>query len=88
MIARKLICHGKVQGVFYRNWTVSTARGLGLTGWVRNRGDGTVEAVLEGDDAAVEAMIAAMHEGPPRARVDSIECEAVEAMGFTSFERR
>ncbi len=44
--------------------------------------------MLEGDDAAVEAMIAAMHEGPPRARVDSIECEAVEAMGFTSFERR
>jgi acylphosphatase len=44
--------------------------------------------VLEGDDTAVEAMIAAMHEGPPRARVDSIECEAVEAMGFTSFERR
>ncbi|GGD78593.1 acylphosphatase [Croceicoccus mobilis] len=88
MPATHLIIHGKVQGVFYRDWTVSTARGHGLTGWVRNRADGTVEAHLEGDSAAIDAMIAAMHDGPPRARVERIESEAAEPEGFTSFTRR
>lgn len=88
MTATHLIIHGKVQGVFYRDWTVSTARGLGLTGWVRNRADGTVEAHLEGDPAAIDAMIAAMQDGPPRARVERIDSEAAEPEGFTSFTRR
>lgn len=88
MAAVRLILHGKVQGVFYRDWTVSTARGLGLTGWVRNLPDDTVEARLEGEDAAIDRMIAAMQEGPPRARVDNIEREEVEPEGFGSFDRR
>ena len=88
MAAVRLILHGKVQGVFYRDWTVSTARGLGLTGWVRNLPDDTVEARLEGEDAAIDRMIAAMQEGPPRARVDKIEREDVEPEGFASFDRR
>ena len=88
MAAVRLILHGKVQGVFYRDWTVSTARGLGLTGWVRNLPDDTVEAWLEGEDAAIDRMIAAMQEGPPRARVDNIEREEVEPEGFGSFDRR
>lgn len=88
MAAVRLILHGKVQGVFYRDWTVSTARGLGLTGWVRNLPDDTVEAWLEGEDDAIDRMIAAMQGGPPRARVEKIEREEVEPEGFASFERR
>ena len=61
--ARRLTARGRVQGVFYRDWTVETAAALGLAGWVRNLPDGTVE----GPQAAVDRMIAAMHDGPPRA---------------------
>ncbi|MGA1498153.1 MAG: acylphosphatase, partial [Steroidobacteraceae bacterium] len=59
MIARRLHIQGRVQGVFYRQWTVETATGLGLQGWVRNRSDGTVEAQVQGDEAAVESFIEA-----------------------------
>ena len=88
MAAVRLIIHGKVQGVFYRDWTVSTARDCGLTGWVRNLPDDTVEAWLEGDSAAIDRMIAAMQDGPPRAQVENVEREDVEPEGFGSFERR
>ena len=88
MAAVRLILHGKVQGVFYRDWTVSTARDFGLTGWVRNLPDDTVEAWLEGDGTAIDRMIAAMQDGPIRARVDNIDREHVEAEGFGSFDRR
>jgi len=64
---------GRVQGVGYRAWTESEARRRGLGGWVRNRSDGAVEAQLSGDDAAVEAMIAAMRQGPPAARVAKLD---------------
>jgi len=87
-VARHLILHGRVQGVFYRDWTVQTARGLGLTGWVRNLPDDTVEALLEGDEGAIARMIDAMHDGPPRARVDRIDQREAQAQGFDSFERR
>ncbi|MDG6078608.1 acylphosphatase [Erythrobacter litoralis] len=86
--ARHLILHGRVQGVFYRDWTVDTARSLGLAGWVRNRPDGTVEAQLEGASDAVERMIAAMHDGPPRADVERIEQRQIEPEGLSGFERR
>ena len=59
MIARRLRIHGRVQGVFYRQWTIGTASELGLTGWVRNRDDGTVEAQVQGDESRVEALIEA-----------------------------
>ena len=88
MAAVRLILHGKVQGVFYRDWTVSTARNFGLTGWVRNLPDDTVEAWLEGETTVIDRMIAAMQDGPPRACVDKIEREDVETEGFASFERR
>ena len=64
---------GKVQGVFYRKWTVETANKLGLHGWVKNLQDGTVEAVFSGKSAAVESMIEKCREGPPRARVTAID---------------
>lgn len=68
-----LIIQGRVQGVGYRAWTVAHARELGLDGWVRNRTDGTVEAIVHGEDIAAKKMLADCYEGPPAARVTSIE---------------
>ena len=56
-IAQRLVISGRVQGVGYRDWTVATARGLGLDGWVRNRRDGGVEALVAGDAAAISALV-------------------------------
>lgn len=86
--ARHLILYGKVQGVFYRDWTVRTARSFGLAGWVMNCSDGTVEAHLEGQPLAVDAMVAIMREGPPAARVDRIEEREVTAECMHRFDRR
>ena len=86
--ASHLILHGRVQGVFYRDWTVETARKLDITGWVRNLPDGTVEAHVEGEEDAVARMIAAMHEGPSRAHVDRIAQETTDPQRFERFERR
>ena len=87
-VARHLILHGRVQGVFYRDWTVQTARSLGLAGWVRNLPDGTVEAHLEGEETALARMSEEMNDGPPRAAVDRIEQHDIPAEGFDRFERR
>jgi acylphosphatase len=73
-----LTISGRVQGVGYRDWTISTARRLGLSGWVRNRMDGAVEALIVGDDTAVGEMIAACRGGPPAARVDNVDVEPVD----------
>ncbi len=81
-IARRLRIRGRVQGVSYRWWTVQTARGLGLDGWVRNRFDGSVEALAVGPTEAVETLIEACRCGPTAARVDDIEIE--EAVGIVS----
>lgn len=75
MIVRRLVIHGRVQGVFYRGWTVETARALGLSGWVRNRRDGTVEAMISGQEDAVERMIERCHEGPDAALVERVQVE-------------
>lgn len=88
MVARHLILHGIVQGVYYRAWTVETARELGLHGWVRNLPEGTVEAHVEGEPRAVKRLIEAMEDGPSRARVKRIDCREVDSEGFTCFERR
>ena len=88
MTATHLIIHGRVQGVFYRDWTVETARSLGVAGWVRNLADGTVEAHLEGDAGALRTMTAAMHEGPPHAEVARIEESPAEPENLSTFERR
>jgi len=87
-VTRRLRVHGRVQGVFYRGWSVATARALGLRGWVRNRTDGSVEMLVQGEEEQVEAMIARCREGPPAARVDRVEVaeDAEEAPG--GFEER
>jgi len=88
-IARYLVVHGRVQGVFYRGWAVEAARDLGLTGWVRNRRDGTVEAVVQGEPEAVERFIERAREGPPSAHVTGIEVRAAAAEdGLAEFEQK
>jgi acylphosphatase len=85
-VARRIHIKGKVQGVWYRGWTVDQANELGLDGWVRNRIDGSVEAVVAGPADKVEALIARCHEGPPAAQVDKVIVEdtpGVVAAGFT-----
>ncbi len=68
-----LLIKGRVQGVGYRDWMVAIARRLRVRGWVRNTRRGDVEALLEGESAAVEALLAAAKEGPSMARVSGID---------------
>ena len=86
--ARRVRLTGRVQGVFFRAWTQQQAIELGVHGWVRNCHDGSVEAHLEGDEAAVKALIHRMHEGPPAAKVEEVQVEEVEALGITGFKAR
>ncbi len=82
----RVVISGRVQGVWYRGWTVDEARARGLDGWVRNRRDGSVEAVFQGAPEAVAEMVAACRQGPPMARVTAVEthaCEDPVAPGFT-----
>jgi acylphosphatase len=70
---RRVVVRGRVQGVGYRAWTEDTAILNGLDGWVRNRRDGTVEAVFAGPAAAVDGMIDACRRGPESARVEAVD---------------
>lgn len=80
---------GRVQGVFYRAETQTTATRLGLFGWVRNREDGSVELLAEGPRALLEALLDWCRSGPPRARVDAVEPEWGPATGeFDRFDVR
>lgn len=79
---------GKVQGVYFRDTTRKEAEKRGVRGWVRNLEDGRVEAVFEGEDDAVEAMVAFCHEGPERARVESVDVEDEEPEGLDGFKVR
>jgi acylphosphatase len=82
-----LVIHGRVQGVWFRESTRQEAERLGVRGWVRNRGDGTVEAMVQGDSAAVAALLAWTHHGPPLARVTRVEALPGEGE-FSGFEVR
>lgn len=93
-VAKRVVIRGKVHGVGFRYWTSVTARDLGLEGWVRNRVDGSVEAVMRGPSEAVEEMLRACHRGPPEARVESVQAHdaahdaAVGEAGQGGFEQR
>lgn len=76
---RRVMIRGRVQGVGYRAWVEHQARRLGLKGWVRNRRDGSVEAVFEGAEETVANMIASCRNGPPSARVDEVVEEVAHA---------
>ena len=64
---------GRVQGVWFRAWTMETAKSLSLSGWVRNRRDGSVEAVFSGPEKNVDEMLIRCRQGPPLARVDALD---------------
>lgn len=87
-IARHLMIHGRVQGVWYRAWMVESARSMGLTGWVRNRLDGCVEAFVQGDAATVETLIGRAQQGPPAAVVARIDQSEAPQEAMTTFEKR
>ncbi len=88
MSARHAIVHGTVQGVFYRASAEQEAHRLGVSGWAGNRADGTVELVVEGDDAAVEQMLDWARRGPSRAEVTHVDVEERAEEGLTGFEAR
>ncbi len=79
---------GRVQGVFFRATTRDTAAEHGVDGWVRNLDDGRVEAVFEGPESAVDAMVDFCHEGSPEARVEEVEVERSAPEGVEGFEIR
>ena len=86
--ARSVRVTGRVQGVFFRAWTRDEAKALGLTGWVRNAADGSVEAFLEGSESAVTKMIELMGQGPSHARVDEVDVEEADPEVHDRFEVR
>lgn len=84
-----VVFHGRVQGVYFRAHCEEKSRALGLDGYVRNRHDGAVEAVFEGERALIEECIAWNRSGQPHARVESVDVEWGEATGeFRGFEVR
>ena len=81
----ELRIRGRVQGVWFRDTTRREADRLGVTGWIRNRGDGSVEAHVEGPRLAVEALIAHCRRGPPGARVDAVDADPCDIVGHRAF---
>jgi acylphosphatase len=87
-VAKRVVVHGSVQGVFFREATRRRAESRGVAGWVRNCSDGTVEAVFEGDRGAVDAMVAFAGEGPNAAKVKRVEVSDAQPEGLGGFEVR
>jgi acylphosphatase len=88
MLTRHLRITGRVQGVFYRDWFVEQARGLGVTGWVRNRADGSVEAMVSGSSEMIGAIVAKAHQGSPPSRVEDVVVSEAPEDIFDRFEKR
>jgi acylphosphatase len=87
-IRRRLIVHGDVQGVFYRDSTRHAARNEGVSGWAANRSDGSVEVVLEGPADAVESVVGYCRRGPSSADVESVDEHKETPEGLTGFKIR
>lgn len=89
VVARRLVIHGRVQGVGYRDATVQAAFTLRIAGWVRNRRDGTVEAHAQADVEVLERFVEWCRQGPPLARVTRVDAsEATIEHGLGDFSRR
>lgn len=88
MTARRIVAHGRVQGVFFRDTVVRAATSRGVAGWVRNRDDGTVEAVFEGEPDAVESMVELCRRGPGHATVSRLDVTDRAPEGLQGFELR
>jgi acylphosphatase len=88
VIRRRVIVHGRVQGVFFRDTARRLAQARGLGGWVRNAPDGTVEAVFEGPADAVESMVGWCREGPRGAAVERLDVSEEEPEGLSEFRIR
>jgi acylphosphatase len=87
-VRRRVTVSGRVQGVFFRDSARQRAQAHGVAGWVRNRSDGTVEAVLEGEPDAVDRVVRFFHTGPPSARVDRIDVLSEAPEGLSGFDVR
>ena len=87
MSAKRLVISGRVQRVGFRHWIAAEASRLGVSGWVRNRADGAVEALVHGDSAAVEELLRACRLGPPLAEIASITEELAEPEAEPGFRR-
>lgn len=81
----RLVIHGHVQGVFFRDSMHREAQRLGVAGWVRNRSDGSVEAAVQGEPADVEAIVRWTRRGPDRAQVERVELKPDDG-SYTNFE--
>ena len=84
-IRRRVVVHGRVQGVFFRDTCRREARSRQVAGWVRNNDDGTVEAAFEGDPDAVTSLVDWAHRGPSGAQVTSVEVTEEEPEGLNGF---
>ena len=85
---RRVVVHGRVQGVFFRDSARQEAEREGVAGWVANRDDGAVEAVFEGDPDAVERLVEWCRSGPSSAEVEDVEATEEEPEGLSGFETR
>jgi acylphosphatase len=85
MVRRRVVVHGRVQGVFFRDATRRLAHQHGVGGWVANRWDGSVEAVFEGDEDSVRRLVRFAHDGPRGADVERVEVFEEEPEGVEGF---
>ena len=87
-VRRRVVVHGRVQGVFFRDSARERARSRGVAGWVTNRPDGAVEAVFEGEAEAVDGLVSFCRNGPRGAEVDRVDVSEEEPEGLQGFEVR
>lgn len=88
LTARRFFVSGHVQGVFFREWTVSKAREIGLSGWVRNLSDGRVEVYAIGEDEPIDRLARQLRKGAPASQVTGVEAESAEVGQVNGFSRR
>jgi len=88
MTRKRVVVTGRVQGVFFRDTARRRAEAAGVAGWISNRSDGAVEAIFEGDAAAVDQLVDFSRRGPSRAEVDSVDVTEEKPEGLSGFQVR